>query len=245
MSFLIVIPARMGATRLPGKPLVDIQGVPMIVRVARRAALCDGATVLIAAGEREIYDTVIAAGFSAILTDPDLPSGSDRAHIAAKTYDPEGKFDLIVNLQGDLPMIDPDYLKIAVAHARANPACDIVTLGAKITDETERNDPNVVKIIFSEREKGKSGRALYFTRATAPAGEGDLYHHIGIYVYRRAALDRFVSLPPSDLEKREKLEQLRALENDMRTDVVCVHHAPVGVDTPDDLRKVRELLNHE
>ncbi len=240
---LIVIPARMAASRLPGKPLADICGKPMIVRVwevaQRWAAGVEGARVVVAAGEAEIADAVTAAGGEAVLTEPDLPSGTDRVWAAAQIADPKGASGAIVNLQGDQPVFDPAILD-AVVDALADEAVDISTLASVITDDHERGNPNVVKAVASFADGASIGRALYFTRTTAPWGEGPLLHHIGIYGFRRPALERFVGLAPSPLEQREKLEQLRALENGMRIDVAVVEDSlRIGVDTPEDLERAR------
>ena len=236
MNPIIVIPARMASTRLPGKPLADIAGLPMIVQVAQRALEAACGPVLVAAAEQEIVDACAAHGIEAVLTDPDLPSGSDRVWQALQMRDPDGVFDVILNVQGDLPTLDPGDITAAMA-VLENPDVDISTLVAEIRVEEERTNPNVVKAVVAE-----NGRALYFTRATAPTGDGPLYHHIGLYGYRRAALGRFVELPPSSLELREKLEQLRALENGMRIDVAEVSSIPLGVDTPEDLERARAVL---
>ncbi|MDR3500056.1 MAG: 3-deoxy-manno-octulosonate cytidylyltransferase [Parvibaculum sp.] len=238
---LIVIPARMASTRLPGKPLAEICGAPMIVQVWRRARESGVGRVVVAAAEGEIADAVTAAGGEAVLTDPDLPSGSDRIWQALETIDPAGRHDVIVNVQGDLPTLDPALIR-AACDALTNSAADISTLAAEIRIEEERTNPNVVKAVIAFREGQRSGRALYFTRATAPSGEGPHYHHIGLYAYTRAALARFVALPPSPLEKREKLEQLRALEAGMLVEVALVDTVPLGVDTPADLEKARAAL---
>lgn len=240
-SCLIVIPARMASTRLPGKPMADIAGAPMIVQVWRRCIEAAIGPVLVAAAEPEIVDAITAAGGMAQLTDPDLPSGSDRVWQAVGRYDPEGNFDVIVNVQGDLPTLDPALVAAAVLPLD-NPAVDIATLVAEITVEEERTNPNVVKAMVAFTGGNRVSRALTFSRATIPYGDGPLYHHIGLYAYRRAALARFVSLPPSPLEQREKLEQLRALEAGMRIDAVLVDTVPLGVDTPADLEKARQML---
>jgi len=242
MHFLTVIPARMASSRLPGKPLADIHGLPMIVHVWRRARAADLGRVVVAAAEQEIVDAVTAAGGEAVLTDPDLPSGSDRVFAAAEQVDPDGKFDGIINLQGDMPTFAPGLMRDLAAGLGAGEA-DIVTLAAEIEDPAERDDPNVVKPIIALAPGARVGRALYFTRATAPSGDGPLYHHIGIYGYTREALKRFVGLPPSPLEQREKLEQLRALEAGMRIDIAIVDTVPNGVDTPADLEQARTLLS--
>jgi 3-deoxy-manno-octulosonate cytidylyltransferase (CMP-KDO synthetase) len=231
---ILLIPARLAATRLPAKPLADIGGVPMIVRVMRQAMAADLGPVVVAAGEREIAAVVEAAGGRAVLTDPALPSGSDRIHAALEALDPEGRHDVVVNLQGDLPALDPGQLRKVVT-ALEESGADIATLAAEITDPAERDNPHVVKAVVAWRPNGQLGRALYFTRSRAPSGEGPLFHHVGLYAYRRAALSRFVDLPPSPLEKREKLEQLRALEANMSIAVARVDSVPLSVDTPADL----------
>ena len=238
---IIVIPARMASSRLPGKPLADIGGEAMSVQVLRRAEEAQLGPVVVACAEPEIADVVEKAGGTAVLTDPDHASGSDRVFEALNIADPEGKYDAVINLQGDLPLIDPAAIRAALTPL-ANPDVDIATLGCVIVDEEEKTDPNVVKIVLSAEAGAHTGRALYFTRATAPTGEGDLWHHIGIYAYRRAALAKFVDLPPSLLEQRERLEQLRALEAGMRVDVALVDTGPFGVDTPADLERARAML---
>ncbi len=237
---MILIPARMTATRLPGKPLADIAGVPMIVQVWRRAREADIGPVYVAADDAAIVAAVRDHGGEAILTRPDHPSGSDRIHEALGLVDPDGRHDVIVNVQGDLPTIDPAAVRASIAPL-AEPSVDIATLAAEIVREEEKTNPNVVKVVGSPIGESRL-RALYFTRATAPHGDGPLFHHIGLYAYRRAALGRFVSLPPSVLERREKLEQLRALEAGMRIDVEIVATVPLGVDTPDDLERARTIL---
>lgn len=242
---LVLIPARMASTRLPNKPLADIAGAPMIVQVWRRAMEADLGPVVVACGERAIYDAVRAAGGEAVMTKPDHPSGSDRIFEALQAVDPTGLHDCIVNLQGDLPTLDPALPRAALA-LLDDTAVDIGTLAAEIRAPEERTDPNVVKAVVSPWRQPQGdltgGRALYFTRATAPTGDGPLYHHIGLYAYRRDALERFVTLPPSALEKRERLEQLRALEAGMRIEVAFVDTVPLGVDTPADLDRARALL---
>lgn len=243
---IVVIPARMASTRLPGKPLADIHGLPMIVQVWRRAMEAKIGPVLVAAAEREIVAAVERAGGKAVLTRPGHPSGSDRIHEALGRVDPERRHDVVVNMQGDLPTLDPALLE-AVLAPLDEPAVDLTSLATEIRDPAERHNPNVVKAVAAFPEKGIGGkppiaRALYFSRATVPSGEGPLYHHIGLYAYRRAALERFVSLPPGRLERREKLEQLRALEAGMRIDLALVDTLPLGVDTPADLDKARALL---
>jgi len=236
---IIVIPARMASTRLPGKPLADINGKPMIVRVAEQARAAGAGRVVVATDAPEILTVLGAAGGEAVMTDSGHASGSDRVAEAVRTLDPDGRHDVVVNVQGDLPTLDPNALSACIA-LLAEPQTDIATLGCEITDLGERDDPNVVKIVGTPL-KPNTLRALYFTRATAPYGEGPLYHHIGIYAFRRAALERFVGLPPSSLETRERLEQLRALEAGMRIDAAIVDWSAIGVDTPGDLERVRRL----
>jgi 3-deoxy-manno-octulosonate cytidylyltransferase (CMP-KDO synthetase) len=237
---LVLIPARMAATRLPGKPLADIAGEPMIVHVLRRAQEADIGPVVVATDSAEIAAVVDKAKGRAVMTRADHASGSDRIFEALGKADPHGHAKFIVNLQGDLPTLDPKAIAAAL-RPLADDAVDIATLAAEITVAEERTDPNVVKVVGAPIAPLRL-RALYFTRATAPAGEGPLYHHIGLYAYRRAALERFVKLPPSPLEQREKLEQLRALEAGMRIDVAIVDAVPLGVDTPEDLEKARKAL---
>ena len=221
----------MGSTRLPGKPLADIGGKPMIVRVMEQAKKANLGEVIIACAETEIKDAVEKSGGKAILTPVDLPSGTDRIHYAARN----GKYDIIINLQGDMPMIDPALLQ-KVLEPLKNPLVDIATLVTPIKDAAAKANPNKVKAILAQ-----DARALYFTRAAAPHGDDEFYYHIGIYAYRAAALEKFINLPPSRLEKLEKLEQLRALEAGMRIDAAIVKAEPLGVDTPEDLEKVRAL----
>ncbi|MBM3545221.1 MAG: 3-deoxy-manno-octulosonate cytidylyltransferase [Alphaproteobacteria bacterium] len=238
---LIVIPARLKATRLPDKPLADIGGEPMIVHVLRRAVEADCGPVLVATESEAVRDAVLLAGGKAVITRPDHPSGSDRVFEALDKFDPARAFRVVVNLQGDLPMLDPSLVAACLA-ALEEADADIGTIATPITREEERTDPNVVKVVGTLLPGSSALRALYFTRATAPYGEGPLYQHIGLYAYRRAALERFVSLPPSPLEVRERLEQLRALEAGMRIHVGLVDTAPLGVDTPADLARARELF---
>ena len=237
---IVIIPARMGAQRLPGKPLADIAGEPMIVHVWRRACAAGIGPVAVATDARAIAEAVTRAGGEAVMTRSDHASGSDRIFEAAELLDPEGRHDIVVNVQGDFPTIEPGAIAAAVAPLN-DPAVDIATLAAEIADEAERVDPNVVKLVGSAVAPGRL-RALYFTRATAPYGEGPLYHHVGLYAYHRRALRRFVALPPSPLERREKLEQLRALEAGMRIDAVLLDHVPFGVDTPESLERARDVL---
>jgi 3-deoxy-manno-octulosonate cytidylyltransferase (CMP-KDO synthetase) len=247
---LIVIPARMGSTRLPGKPLADIAGEPMIVHVMRRAQAAEVGAVVVATDSEAIAACVEKAGGQAVMTRADHASGSDRIFEALGRADPTGRCGIVVNVQGDLPTLEPRDIGAAIAPL-ADTAVDIATLAAEISRADERKNPNVVKVVGTPvapiaGEDGRPAlmrlRALYFTRATAPAGEGPLLHHIGIYAFRRPALVRFVSLPPSPLERREQLEQLRALEAGMRIDVTIVDSVPLGVDTPEDLERARALL---
>ncbi len=238
---VILIPARMAATRLPNKPLADILGEPMIVHVWRRAVESGVGPVVVATDDERIVAALDAVGGTAVMTRADHPSGSDRIFEALQIFDPEGRHDVVVNVQGDLPTIDPRVIAASVPPL-SNPAVDIATLAVEITREEEKTDPNIVKPVATPIGPGLL-RALYFTRATAPTGPGPLYHHIGLYAYRRKALERFVALPPSPLEKRERLEQLRALEAGMRIDVVLVDDLPLGVDTPHDLDRARAILS--
>lgn len=237
MSALIIIPARMASTRLPGKPLADIAGSPMIVHVMRAAMAANAGPVWVACAEAEIKSAVEAAGGRAVLTDPDLPSGSDRVRQAAERIDPDHAHDIIVNVQGDMPSIDPVLIAEVVKPLLGNPDIDIATAAVRTEIAAEINDPNVVKAVAAA-----SGRALYFTRAAAPSGEGGVDHHIGIYAYRRRALEAFCALPPSPLEQRERLEQLRALEAGMYIHIQKVPVSPHGVDTPEDLARARVVL---
>lgn len=244
MKPIILIPARMASTRLPGKPLADIAGAPMIVRVWRQAIAADIGPVVVAAAESEIVAAIETVGGRAVLTPPELPSGSDRIFAALEHVDRASDHDVVINLQGDLPDLDPAYIR-KVIEPLADPAVDIATLAVEIDNDADRADPNVVKPVVAWSADGRSGRALYFSRATIPTGEGAVFHHLGIYAYRRAALTRFVALPPSPLEKREKLEQLRALEAGMHVAVVRVDSVPLSVDTADDLAKARAKLGKQ
>jgi 3-deoxy-manno-octulosonate cytidylyltransferase (CMP-KDO synthetase) len=237
---IVVVPARLAATRLPNKPLADINGEPMIVHTWRRAVEAGIGPVIVACEAEEIAAVVRARGGIAVLTRPEHPSGTDRTQEAVDIVDPQGHHDVVVNLQGDFPTIDPAMVA-SVLLPLADPAVDIATLAAVITDEEERTAPSVVKLVGSAVSESRL-RALYFTRATAPWGEGPLYHHVGVYAYRRRGLARFVALPPSPLELREKLEQLRALEAGMRIDAEIIAHVPRGVDTPADLDRARRQL---
>lgn len=236
---IVLIPARMASTRLPGKPLADIGGQPMIAHVAARAIEARIGPVWIATDSPEIAAAVERAGAQAVITRADHRTGSDRISEALGKIDPGGD-SIVVNVQGDLPTVDPETIRAAVS-LLDDPAVDIGTVAAPITVPEESTNPNVVKAVGTPVAEHRL-RALYFTRATAPAGEGPLFHHIGLYAYRRAALDRFVALPPSPLEQRESLEQLRALEAGMRIDVAIVDGVPLGVDTPADLERARRLL---
>jgi 3-deoxy-manno-octulosonate cytidylyltransferase (CMP-KDO synthetase) len=238
---LVFIPARMGATRLPGKPLADIAGTPMIVHVLRRAEAAAVGPVVVATDSPQIEAAVRNAGGRAVMTSPDHASGSDRIFEALGKVDPDRRAAVAVNVQGDMPTLEPADIAAAVA-LLADSAVDIGTPAAEITRADERDNAAVVKVVGTPVAPARL-RALYFTRATAPYGEGPLYHHIGLYAFRRAALERFVALPPSPLEKREKLEQLRALEAGMRIDVAVVGTAPLGVDAPEDLARARAMLS--
>lgn len=237
---LVLIPARLASTRLPGKPLADIAGLPMIVQVAMRAREADVGRVVVAADHQDILDAVTTAGFEAVMTGNHHQSGSDRIFEALRQLDPDEDIETILNVQGDLPTIEPETIRAAL-RPLDNPDTDIATLTVEITDAADRVNPNVVKVVGTPLTESRL-RALYFTRTTAPFGDGPLYHHIGLYAYRRSALARFVALSPSTLEKRESLEQLRALEAGMRIDVEIVDGVPLGVDTPADLEKARVIL---
>ena len=237
---IVLIPARMASTRLPGKPLKDIAGLPMIVQVMRRAEAARLGRIVIATDTPDIVSAVTSHGGEAVLTRADHPSGSDRIHEALQRLDPKGEIERIINVQGDLPTIPADDIR-AAADLLDDSAVDIGTLAVEIRVEREHTEPSVVKLIGSPLG-GRRLRALYFTRATAPYGDGPRYHHIGLYAYRRAALERFVSLPQSVLEQRERLEQLRALEDGMRIDAAIVTSVPLGVDTQHDLDTARQML---
>jgi 3-deoxy-manno-octulosonate cytidylyltransferase (CMP-KDO synthetase) len=239
-KILVLIPARMASTRLPGKPLADIAGEAMIVRVMRRAEAAAIGPVVVATDDEVIAACVEKAGGRAVMTRSDHRSGSDRIFEALNAADPESSAQIVVNVQGDLPTLVPGDLAIAV-RPLADVAVDIATLAAQINRSKERTDPNVVKVVGTPVGPGRL-RALYFTRATAPWGAGPLFHHIGVYAYRRPALARFVALPHSALEERERLEQLRALEAGMRIDVSIVESVPLGVDTLEELERAREIF---
>jgi 3-deoxy-manno-octulosonate cytidylyltransferase (CMP-KDO synthetase) len=238
---VVVIPARLASKRLPDKPLADINGEPLIVRVWRAAVAADVGPVVVACGDPPIAEAVEKAGGRAVMTRPDHPSGSDRVFEALGIVDPEGAFDAVVNLQGDTPDVDPALL-VAVLGPLAGADVDIATLAAPFTDEARRNDPNAVKAVMALADGGGHGRALYFSRAAVPAGDGPLYHHIGIYAYRPRSLARFVALPEGILERRERLEQLRALEAGMRVEVALVDRVPLEINTPADLDHARAQL---
>jgi 3-deoxy-manno-octulosonate cytidylyltransferase (CMP-KDO synthetase) len=240
MNPIILIPARMASSRLPGKPLADIAGTSMILRVRQQAMAAKIGPVVVAAAENEIVEAVEKAGGRAVLTDPGLASGSDRIFAALTALDPQARHDVVVNLQGDLPALDPEAIR-AVTAALAASGADIATLAAQIDNDADRRNSNVVKPVVAWN--GALGRALYFTRASAPSGDGPLFHHIGIYAFTRSALARFVALPPSPLEQREKLEQLRALEAGMTIAVARMDGVPLSVDTPEDLERARKLLS--
>jgi 3-deoxy-manno-octulosonate cytidylyltransferase (CMP-KDO synthetase) len=238
MNPIILIPARMAASRLPGKPLALISGTPMIVRVWRRAVAAGVGPVAVEAGEQDIVEAVSAAGGEAILTDPELPSGSDRILAALTTLDPTGAHDVVINLQGDMPFVAPEVLTACADLLRARADCDIATVAAPPIDPSDAANPDVVKAILALPPSARAGRALYFTRAT-PYGEGPVWRHVGIYGYRRPALERFNAAPPSPLELRERLEQLRALEMGLSIWAGLVEAAPLSVDTSDDLAQAR------
>ena len=238
---IVMVPARMASTRLPGKPLADINGAPMIVHVARRAREADIGDVVVATDDAGVARAVEAAGFRTAMTRADHVSGSDRIFEALQALDPDGKIGTIVNVQGDLPTIDPASIRASTVPL-ADDSVDLATLCATIVRDEERDNPNVVKLVGADLGGGRM-RALYFTRATAPSGPGPLLHHIGLYAWKRSALARFVALPASPLERRESLEQLRALEAGMRCDAMVVDTVPLGVDTPEDLERARALLS--
>lgn len=243
MNPILMIPARMASSRLPDKPLADIQGLPMIVQVLRRAEEADAGPVVVAAGDQAIVDAVEAAGGRAVLTDPALPSGTDRIHQALERIDPDRAHDVIVNIQGDLPVLEPKTVRATLEALTRTADADWGTAACAIS-EPEDLDPasGVNKVVAAWEPDGLFGRALYFSKHPVPWGEGEVFHHIGLYSYRRAALDRFVALPPSPLEIRERLEQLRALEAGMRIEVARVETIPLGVDTPRQLEQARALL---
>lgn len=240
MNALIIIPARLASTRLPNKPLADIQEKPMIVHVMEQAQKANIGPVIVASGDKEITDIITKAGGRAIDTNPDLPSGSDRVYQAFLQIENHQDYDVIINVQGDLPLISPADIRQSLLPL-ADPSIDIATLIAPVKTDFERNAPSVVKVACSFKKGENIGKALYFSREAIPSGEGTLWHHVGIYAYRKAALEHFISLPESYLESREKLEQLRALEAGMTIGCATIDHAPLGVDTPTDLENVRKI----
>jgi 3-deoxy-manno-octulosonate cytidylyltransferase (CMP-KDO synthetase) len=243
MRPIVIIPTRLGSTRLPGKALTDINGQPMIAHVWRRGIEADIGPVVAACGDQQIVDIVVGLGGRAILTDPALPTGSDRAHAALGLVDPEGRHDVVVVLQGDLPTIDAATVKATLAPLERAAACEIATLATEIDDPLELQAPQVVKIALAVQPGETIGRAVYFSRAVIPAGIGKHYHHIGMYTYRREALARYVNLARGVLEQRESLEQLRAIEAGMRIDATVIQTEPLGVDTLADLERARILLS--
>jgi 3-deoxy-manno-octulosonate cytidylyltransferase (CMP-KDO synthetase) len=240
MTPIVLIPARMAAVRLPGKPLADIEGQPMIVRVLRQAEAAAVGPVVVAAGDAEIAEAVTAAGGRAVLTDPELPSGSDRVLAALSEADPDGRCDVVVNLQGDMPFVAPQTIAACVDLLAAEPACDIATVVAPEASPVDRGNPDVVKAVLALQPDGRVGRALYFTRSTL-YGDAPVWRHVGLYGYRRAALERFCAAPPSALERREKLEQLRALELGLSIWAAVTPDAPISVDNPADLQLARDV----
>ena len=238
MTPIILVPARMAATRLPGKPLADIEGLPMVVRVLRQAEAAGVGPAAVAAGDPDIVEAVERFGGRAVLTDPDLPSGSDRILAALAELDPVGRHDVVVNLQGDMPFVSPKVIRDAVGLLAAHPDCDIATVVEAEASPAVRTNPDMVKAVLAMAADGRSGRALYFTRSTL-YGDAPVWHHHGVYAYRRAALERFNAAPPSPLELREKLEQLRALEMGMTIWASVVDEAPISVDNPADLERAR------
>lgn len=244
MKPIVLIPARMASTRLPGKPLADIGGMPMIVRVWKKAVEANIGPVVVACSEHEVQKAVEAAGGRAVLTNPALPSGSDRVWAALNAVDRGFEHDLVVNLQGDLPTFDPAILNAAM-DAMVTTGADIGTCAAEIEDEKDADNPSTVKVVATWDVGFMRGKAHYFTRAKAPWGKGPWFHHVGVYIYRREALQRFVGLQPSPLEQREKLEQLRAIEAGMTIAVGRVDEVPLSVDTPADLEKARAAVARE
>ncbi|MDP3855474.1 3-deoxy-manno-octulosonate cytidylyltransferase [Phenylobacterium sp.] len=239
MNPIILIPARMAATRLPGKPLADIEGVPMIVRVLRQAQAAGIGPVAIAAGDAEIVEAVRAAGGEAVLTDPDLPSGSDRIIAALNVLDPQGRHDVVINLQGDIPFLAPAVVQAAADLLADRPDCDLSTVMVAESDPAERTNPDIPKVVAAMAPDGRSGRALYFTRSVL-YGDAPVWLHHGVYGYRREALEQFTQSPPSPLELRERLEQLRALEMGMTIWAAVIDEAPISVDNPADLERARQ-----
>ena len=239
MNPIVLIPARMAATRLPGKPLADIAGLPMIVRVLRQAQAADIGPVVVAAGDSQIVAAVEQAGGRAVRTDPDLPSGSDRILAALAQIDPDGRHDVVINLQGDMPFVAPSVLSACAGLLADQSACDIATLVAPEASAADRGNPDVVKAVLALASDARTGRALYFTRSTL-YGDAPIWRHIGVYGYRRAALEAFTAAPPSPLEVRERLEQLRALELGLSIWAAVVDDAPISVDSPADLERARQ-----
>ncbi len=237
---IVVIPARLASTRLPRKPLADIHGEPMVVHVWRRALAAAIGPVVVACGDAEIADAIAAVRGNAVMTDPALPSGSDRVMAALRDLDPNRDFNVVVNLQGDFPTIDPAVLRV-VLDPLQDPAVDIATLAVELHDPGDIRNPNAPKIALEIQANGRTGRCVYFSRLPLQAGDGNVYEHLGIYAYRREALERFVALKPAGLEGVERLEQLRALAAGMRIDATIVHTTPLGVDTPADLERARRL----
>jgi 3-deoxy-manno-octulosonate cytidylyltransferase (CMP-KDO synthetase) len=244
MNPIVLIPARMAATRLPDKPLADIGGLPMIVRVLRQAEAAGAGPVAVAAGDEAIVQAVEAAGGRAVLTEPALPSGSDRILAALAVLDPEGRHDVVINLQGDMPFVDPRVVSACADLLAREAGCDIATAVAPEASTDDRTNPDVVKAVLALNPDGRAGRALYFTRSTL-YGDGPVWRHVGIYGYRRAALEQFNAAPPSELERREKLEQLRALELGLTIHAAVVERPPISVDTPADLEAARAAAKAE
>lgn len=242
MNPIVLIPARLAATRLPGKPLADIGGMAMIVRVLRQAEAAGVGPVAVAAGDPEIVAAVDAAGGRAVLTDPALPSGSDRILAALAELDPEGRHDVVINLQGDMPFVDPSVIGACARLLETQAACDIATVVAPEASAVDRANPDVVKAVLSINAGDQNGRALYFTRSTL-YGDAPVWRHIGIYGYRLAALKAFHAAAPSPLEQREKLEQLRALELGLSIWAAVAADAPISVDTPADLAEARAFAD--
>lgn len=242
MNPIVLIPARLAASRLPGKPLADIGGAPMIVRVLRQAQAAGVGPVAVAAGDPEIFEAVEAAGGRAVLTDPDLPSGSDRILAALDVLDPARERDVVINLQGDMPFVEPDVITACAGLLAERPECDIATLVAPEATPADRSNPDVVKAVLAMPPGDRIGRALYFTRSTL-YGDAPVWRHVGIYGYRREALERFNAAPPSPLERREKLEQLRAMELGLSIWAAVADAAPISVDTPADLAAARHFAD--
>lgn len=239
MNPIVIIPARMAATRLPGKPLADIGGLPMIVRVLRQAESARAGPVVVAAGDPEIVEAVERAGGRAVLTDPDLPSGSDRILAALADVDPAGVHDVVINLQGDIPFLAPSVILAVTDLLAARPECDIATVMVAEAERAERSNPDIPKVVAALQPDGRSARALYFTRSVL-YGDAPVWLHHGIYGFRRAALEAFTAAPPSPLEQRERLEQLRALELGLSIWASVIEDAPISVDTPADLERARD-----